>query len=94
MRRSVLIVTSILIAAASSAALAQPQAPANRRIPSFAEQDTNKDDKVSKQEYASSLPSGVDPGLTDRIFARLDTNNDGFITKGEVEASVAQAKGK
>jgi hypothetical protein len=44
--------------------------------------DTNKDGKVSKDEFMAKKP----------LFDKLDTNKDGFVTKEEVDALPAAQK--
>ena len=46
----------------------------------FAQVDTNKDGKLSKEEWAAQ-------GLPDGVFTRMDTDKDGFLTLKEVEAN-------
>jgi Ca2+-binding EF-hand superfamily protein len=70
------------------------------RMKSFDDLDTNKDSKVSVEEflklaeppYSSDVPGG--PSLEDRrnrvraAFQGLDTNSTGFIERGEAEAPI------
>ena len=42
----------------------------------FRKMDTNKDDKLSKDEVKGPLAND---------FSKIDTNKDGFITKDELE---------
>ncbi|WP_297515656.1 EF-hand domain-containing protein [uncultured Caulobacter sp.] len=78
----------------------------------FARLDTNKDGKISPEEFAAyrkpkadaPAASATAPGAAatadakptkgakrdQRLFARFDTDNDGFISKAEANAIVAQ----
>jgi hypothetical protein len=46
----------------------------------FAQIDTNKDGKLSKEEWKAQ-------GLPDGVFTRMDTDKDNFLTLKEVEAN-------
>lgn len=48
----------------------------------FEEMDTNKDGKISKEEWKRR----------ERAFSRIDTNRDGFVTREEMKA--ARKKGR
>ena len=77
-----------------------------RQVDRIMRNDTNKDGKVSKDEFVQAMQAriaerqqqngGDDSGnapdpqaIADRIFGRMDTNGDGFITKDELEKSAA-----
>jgi EF-hand domain pair len=51
--------------------------------------DTNKDGKLSKEEFKAFIDKASNgkfadrPELIDRLFARLDTNGDGFLSLSE-----------
>lgn len=47
--------------------------------------DTDNDRRISQAEFLAG---------TDRIFERLDTNQDGSITGEEIEASIAERQGR
>lgn len=51
----------------------------------FQELDTNKDGKISLQEYQAN---------TEQRFNKADTNRDGFLTQEELQADVAAGKEK
>lgn len=45
--------------------------------------DSNKDGKISKEEFTSMNRGGEDAG---ERFARMDANSDGFVDKAEIES--------
>lgn len=49
----------------------------------FAALDRDGDGKVSKQEFLNSRSNNRSP---ERLFDRLDSNNDGYLTQSEVNA--------
>ena len=52
--------------------------------------DKDGDGKVSKDELKAVMPqSNTGPGV-DNLFAKIDTNNDGFIDKAEDAAALAK----
>lgn len=51
----------------------------------FVAADTNKDGKLSKEEFVASLPSQM-ADRVDQIFPMRDTDKDGFISKAEYSA--------
>lgn len=67
-------------AADDTAAPAKKEGPGKHR-PRLEMLDTNKDGKISKDEFLA-------PHISH--FAKLDTNGDGFATKEEIEARRAE----
>jgi hypothetical protein len=96
MRKSTLLVTATLAAALASAAFAQPpagggggrgpQMTPEERAAAFDKADANHDGKLDKTEFATTL-SDAQKANADMIFARRDTNMDGFISKDEFMAA-------
>jgi Ca2+-binding EF-hand superfamily protein len=65
---------------------AQQQTSAKESVQAhFAAIDTNKDGKISLEEYTASCAEH---------FKKLDTNADGFLTKEELQETAAKAKEK
>lgn len=51
----------------------------------FGRIDTDRDGKISKGEFASTLgKAGVEQSSVDSMFAELDADHDGSISKGEL----------
>lgn len=63
-------------------AFAQPTPPTpEERAARFEKADVNKDGKLDKVEFVSSLPEQA-RAMADQIWsARVDTDGDGFVTK-------------
>lgn len=77
-----------------------------RRVERLMRDDANHDGKVSKDEFVAAMKArmaqfqgngGDDSGnapdpeaIANRVFTRMDTNGDGFITKDEIEKSSAE----
>lgn len=63
----------------------------------FDKADSDKDGKISKEEFrrvAASIPAlKLKAGDADKLFTQLDTNRDGFLTKAEVKQVPARLKG-
>ena len=77
------IVVSLALAAALVApAFAQPTPPTpEERAARFDAGDKNKDGKLDKAEFISTLPEQAQ-AMADQIWsARVDTDGDGFVTK-------------
>ncbi|MFH1241361.1 MAG: hypothetical protein V1689_03270 [Pseudomonadota bacterium] len=65
---------------------AQPQTSAKGLSQAhFDATDTNKDGKISLEEYTASCAER---------FKKLDTNADGFLTKEELQETAAKAREK
>lgn len=88
MRISTLVIGAAIAAALAAPAFAQPQGGGGGRgdpAARFAAADTNKDGKVSKEEFKASLPEQVQ-GRADELFEARDTNKDGFLSPEEMAA--------
>jgi len=77
-----LAVLSVLAMALAAPALAQPTPPTpEERAARFEKADANKDGKLDKAEFVSSLPEQA-RAMADQIWsARVDADGDGFVTK-------------
>ena len=86
---------------AASAAGEQTRAEALARADQrFDQLDANKDGKLTPDELAAGRaprgdapppPAGATPGrFGQRMFARMDTNNDGVVDRAEYRANAAQ----
>lgn len=74
--RTPLILSGIALALAACSTPAGPKQPDIRKR--FADADTNRDGRVTKQEYGYSM--------IEEVFARYDKNKDGVITQAEFVA--------
>lgn len=82
--RTFLLAAAVLAVGGAAQAQTYDQAIAQLEA-KFAESDTNKDGKLTKQE--------ADRGGMARVaqnFGRIDTNKDGFVTMSELRAMVAR----
>jgi hypothetical protein len=82
--RTFLLAAAVLAVGGSAQAQTYEQAIAQLEA-KFAESDTNKDGKLTKQE--------ADRGGMARVaqnFGRIDTNTDGFVIMSELRAMVAR----
>jgi hypothetical protein len=95
MRTSTFFVTAALVAGLASAAFAQPPAGGGGRGPAqtpeeraaaFDKADANKDGKLDKTEFATTL-SDAQKANADAMFDRRDANKDGSISKDEFTAA-------
>lgn len=77
MRNNVLLV-ALLITVAAACAVA-----GDRGRPSFDEFDQDGDGKLSREEFTKL---GEQRGMPDDVFDRLDTNDDGYLSKTELKA--------
>lgn len=77
-----LAVLSVLAMALAAPALAQPTPPTpEERAARFEKADANKDGKLDKAEFVSSLPEQA-RAMADQIWSvRVDADGDGFVTK-------------
>ncbi|MCW8328820.1 EF-hand domain-containing protein [Photobacterium sp. SDRW27] len=65
----------------SSAVTMAVYAHANGGAFDFNNLDANGDGLVSRQEFVDGVTKGRNP---DKMFARLDTDGDGYLTEGEL----------
>jgi Ca2+-binding EF-hand superfamily protein len=93
MRTSTFFITAALVAGLATSAFAQPPAggrgPAQtpeERAAAFDKADVNKDGKLDKAEFKTTLPEAFQANA-DMAFDRRDANKDGFITKDEFTAA-------
>lgn len=80
----------VLAAAAFLATPAMAQQGGQRMTPEerearFVAADTNKDGKLSREEWIAQLPEQA-KDRADMIWARLDADGDGFVTKEQFVA--------
>lgn len=77
MSRLPVMISIVLLAALSSAALAQPGERGTRMMQRMLQMaDTDQDGRISKAEFMA---------MHDKRFSMLDTNGDGFIDRAERE---------
>jgi Ca2+-binding EF-hand superfamily protein len=82
-----------LIAAVAAPAFAQPPMPTpEERAAAFAKADVNKDGKLSKDEFKTTLPEQAQQ-FADQVFDRRDANKDGFIDATENSAPMGRRGG-
>jgi Ca2+-binding EF-hand superfamily protein len=70
-----------LVAAPALAQQAGMQMTPEQREARFTAGDTNKDGKLSKDEWLAILPEQAKPMADQMWSARVDADGDGFITK-------------
>ena len=77
-----IVAVSALAALLAVPAFAQPTPPTpEERAARFEKADANKDNKLDKAEFVSSLPEQAQ-AMADQIWSsRVDTDGDGFVTK-------------
>ena len=97
-----LCLTALLIGCSTSQTFAADDAPKEDKGKGkvFEKMDTNKDGKISKEEFEKFFGTitknklrGKSGQLTKRLFSLLDTNKDGFLSKEEF-AKFGQNVGK
>jgi len=76
------VVLPALMLALAAPALAQPTPPTpEERAARFEKADLNKDKKLDKAEFVSTLPEQA-RAMADQIWSsRVDADGDGFVTK-------------
>lgn len=76
---------------AAGMTLGQFQSAGRQRLMAL---DGDGDGRISAKEYAArpnaAQATGRRAKMADRIFARLDTNKDGALDKGEIDAMLAK----
>lgn len=81
-----------VIAALISLPLVASAADEKKSGGGFAALDTNKDGKLSKEEYMKSPAAQKDAGKAESRFKALDTNNDNFLSQDEFAAGQKKKK--
>ena len=101
MRITTLLTTAVLAVAVAAPAFAQPPAGGGRggpqmtpeeRAAAFKTADKNADAKLSKEEFAATLPEQFRANA-DMIFPRRDANGDGAISLEEYSAAGRGGRG-
>lgn len=59
---------------------AAPASPDPARVAAFEKADVNKDGKLDKAEFTSTLPAEA-ASMVDQFWGRIDADGDGFLTK-------------
>jgi hypothetical protein len=87
MRIQLIVVAAAPTHFAAGAAMAQPapQTP-EQRAAAFDKADANKDGKLDKAEFKTTLPAEF-ADRADMAFDRRDANKDGFVDKAEFTAA-------
>jgi hypothetical protein len=91
MRLSTFLVTSAAVAALAGAAFAQPPGGGRpgmtpeERAAAFDKADANKDGKLDKAEFTTTLPEQA-AQMADQIFERRDADKSGALSKEEFTA--------
>jgi Ca2+-binding EF-hand superfamily protein len=57
----------------------------------FKAKDTNKDGKLSKEEYLAGVPE-TKKAKREKAFTAMDSDKDGFVTPEEMKAAFAKMK--
>ena len=73
--------------------------PAKRAEMMLKRADTDKDGKISKEEWgktpmAKKINEAKGDGAADKLFGMRDKNDDGFLDKAELSAPPKRGKGK
>lgn len=89
MKLTIFAAATVAAALASGAAMAQPGGTPptpEQREARFVAADANKDNKLDKAEFVSSLPERAQ-AMADQIWSsRVDADGDGFVTKDQYMA--------
>jgi hypothetical protein len=89
MKLTIFAAATIAAALASGVAVAQPGGTPptpEQREARFVAADANKDNKLDKAEFVSSLPERAQ-AMADQIWSsRVDADGDGFVTKEQFMA--------
>jgi Ca2+-binding EF-hand superfamily protein len=84
MRLNQLCATAIAAAVLAEPAFAQTQpvspTPDTAREAAFVKADFNKDGRLDKAEFTSTLPEQAQ-GMIEQLWGRVDADGDGFVTK-------------
>jgi Ca2+-binding EF-hand superfamily protein len=81
------IISKAELASAQSQALQQLMTVRNQQVKSqFDRMDTNKDGKLSYDEFSAAAPTVKANETPDQLFTELDTNKDGKISAEEFRA--------
>jgi hypothetical protein len=84
MKLTILAAATVAAALAGGSAMAQPGGTPptpEQREARFVAADANKDNKLDKAEFVSSLPEQAQ-AMADQIWSsRVDADGDGFVTK-------------
>ena len=87
MRITLFVAASVATALVAGAAMAQPpQQSPEERAAAFDKADANKDGKLDKAEFKTTLPAEF-ADRADMAFDRRDANKDGFVDKAEFTAA-------
>jgi Ca2+-binding EF-hand superfamily protein len=86
MRITLLVAAAAATALMAGAAMAQPTPPTpEERAAAFTKADANKDGKLDKAEFKTTLPEQFQD-RADMAFERRDADKDGFISQAEFSA--------
>jgi len=75
-----LVTLAIVAAALAAPALAQTPPTPEERAARFDAADKNKDGKLDKAEWTTTLPEQAQ-AMADQIWGRVDADGDGSVTK-------------
>jgi hypothetical protein len=76
-----IVVLAIAVAALAAPAFAQQTPPTpEERAARFDAADKNKDGKLDKAEWTTTLPEQAQ-AMAEQIWGRVDQDGDGFVTK-------------
>ncbi len=84
---------TFLLAVATTAKAADEKKPAKGPEARFAKLDTDKDGKLSKDEFTAPAKEDAKEKSAKR-FSKIDTDGDGYVSLEEFKAAIAKQKGK